>query len=124
MYPNDENSWCKCQIDKISINGTQKYKNIINIPVNIVHIINHPIAFLDVFITGINNQNLTLQTYHESTYAGLLLNLKSLTSCSHKVSLTKCLVDRSFKVCKNWNLFHIDKKALNIILLKTRISFL
>ena len=28
---------------------------------------NHSIAFLDVFISGINNQNLTLQTYHKST---------------------------------------------------------
>ena len=36
------------------------------------------IAFLDVFISGINNQNLTLQTYHKSTYTGLLLNLRVL----------------------------------------------
>ena len=40
---------------------------------------NHSIAFLDVFISGINNQNLTLQTYHKSTYTGLLLNFKSFT---------------------------------------------
>ena len=41
--------------------------------------INQSIAFLDVFISGINNQNLTLQTYHKLTYTGLLLNLKSFT---------------------------------------------
>ena len=35
---------------------------------------NHSIAFHDVFISGINNQNLALQTYHKSTYAELLLN--------------------------------------------------
>ena len=29
---------------------------------------NYFIAFLDVFISGISNQNLTLQTYHKSTY--------------------------------------------------------
>ena len=40
---------------------------------------NHSIVFLDVFISGINNQNLTLQTYHKSTYTGLLLNFKSFT---------------------------------------------
>ena len=34
--------------------------------------INHPIAFLDVFISGINNENRTLQTYRKSTYTGLL----------------------------------------------------
>ena len=42
--------------------------------------INHSIVFLDVFILGINNQNLTLQTYYKSTYTGLLLNFKSFTS--------------------------------------------
>ena len=40
--------------------------------------VNHSISFLDVFISGINNQNLTLQTYHKLTYTGLLLNLKVL----------------------------------------------
>ena len=35
---------------------------------------NHSIAFFDVFISGINNQSLILQTYHKSTYTGLLLN--------------------------------------------------
>ena len=68
----------------------------------------HSIAFLDVFISGINNQNLTLQTYHKSTYTGLLLNFKSFTSFSYKLSLIKCLIDRSFKLCDNWNSFHND----------------
>ena len=39
--------------------------------------INHSIAFIDVFISGINNQNLTHQTYHKLTNTGLLLNFKS-----------------------------------------------
>ena len=61
----------------------------------------HSIAFLHVFISGINNQNLTLQKYHKSTYTGLLLNFKSFTSFSYKISLIKCLIDRSFKMCNN-----------------------
>ena len=69
---------------------------------------NDSIAFLDVFISHINNQNLTLQTYHKSTYTGLLLNFKSFTSFSYKLSLIKCLIDRSFKICNNWNSFHND----------------
>ena len=40
--------------------------------------VNHSIAFLDIFISGINNQNLTLLTYHKLTYTGLLLNFRSL----------------------------------------------
>ena len=42
--------------------------------------INQSIAFLDVSISGINGQNITLQTYHKSTYTGLLLNFQSFTS--------------------------------------------
>ena len=70
--------------------------------------INHSIAFLDVLISGINKQNLTLQTYHKSTHTGLLLNFKSFPSFSYKISLIKCLIDRSFKICNNWNSFHND----------------
>ena len=48
---------------------------------------NHSMASLDVFILGINNQNLTLQTYHKSTYTELLLNFKSFTLFSYNISL-------------------------------------
>ena len=47
-----------------------------NIKFTIQKQIKHSIAFLDVFISGINNQNLTLQTYHKSTYTGLLPNFR------------------------------------------------
>ena len=56
-----------------------------NIKFTIQKQINHSIAFLDVFISGINNQNLTLETYHKSTYTGLILNFKSFTSFSYKI---------------------------------------
>ena len=79
---------------------------------------NHSITFLDVFISGINNQNLTLQTYHKSTYTGLLLNFKSFTSFSYKISLIKCLIDRSFKICDNWNSFHNDIENIKSNLIK------
>ena len=55
--------------------------------------VNHSIAFLNVFISGIDNQ--------KSTYIRLLLNFKSFTSFSYKISLIKCLIDRSFKICNN-----------------------
>ena len=61
--------------------------------------INHSITFVDVFILGINNQNLTFQTYHRLTYTGLFLNFKSFTSFSCNISLIKCLIDMSFKIC-------------------------
>ena len=75
-------------------------------------------AFVDVFISGINNQNLTPQTYHKSTYTGLFLNFKSFTSFSYKISLIKCLIDRLFKICNNWNSFHNDIENIKSNLIK------
>ena len=89
-----------------------------NIKFNTEKQINHSIAFLDVFISVINNQNLTLQTYQKSIYRGLLLNLKSLTSFSYKISLIKCLIDRSFKTCSNWNSFHNNIENIKSNLIK------
>ena len=79
---------------------------------------NHSIAFLDVFISGTNNQNLTLQIYHELSYTGLLLNFKSFTSFSYKISLIKCLIDRLFKICNNCNSFHNDIENIKSDLIK------
>ena len=81
--------------------------------------INRSIAFLDVFVSDINkNQQLTLQTYHKLTYIGLLLNFKSFTSFSCRISLIKCLIDRSFKICNNWNYFHNDIEIIKSNLIK------
>ena len=55
---------------------------------------NHSIAFRDVFIPGINNQNLALQTYCKLTY----VRVKSFTLLSYKISLIIFLVDRPFKI--------------------------
>ena len=86
-----------------------------NIKFTIEKQINHSIAFLDVFISRINNQNLTLQTYRKSTYTGLLLNF---TSFSYKISLIKCLIDRLFKICNNWNSFDNDVENIKSNLIK------
>ena len=64
------------------------------------------------------NKNLTLQTYHKSTYTGLLLNFKSFRSFSCKVSLIKCLVDRPFKIGNNWKSFHSDLENIKSNLIK------
>ena len=47
-----------------------------NIKCTIEKQVKHCIAFLDVLISGMDNQNLSLQTYHKSTYTRLLLNFK------------------------------------------------
>ena len=76
------------------------------------------VAFLEVFLSGINNQNLTLQTHHNLTSSGILLNFTSFTSFSHKISLIKCLVDRSFKICNSWNSIHNDVESIKYYLIK------
>ena len=55
---------------------------------------------------------------HKPTYTGLILNLKSLTSFSYRISLIKCLIDRSFKICNNWNSFHNDIENIKSSLIK------
>ena len=80
--------------------------------------INHFIAFLDVSISGNNNQNLTLRTYLKSTYAEFLWNFKSFTSFSYKLSLIKCVRDRSSKICNNWNSFLNDAENINSNVIK------
>ena len=89
-----------------------------NIKFTIKKQVNHSISFLDVFISGIDNQSLTLQTYHKSTYSGLLLNFKSFTLFSYKISLIKCLIDRSLKICNYWNSFHNDIENIKSNLIK------
>ena len=89
-----------------------------NIKFTIEKQVNHSLVFLDVFISGINNQNLALQTYHKSTYTGLLLNFKSFLSFSFKISLIICLIDRSFKICNNQDSFHNDIESIKSNLIK------
>ena len=49
-----------------------------NIKFTIEKQINHSIAFLDVFLSGINNQNLTLQTYHKLISLPLIMIIKKV----------------------------------------------
>ena len=86
-------------------------------------------AFLEVFISGIDNQNLTLQTRYKSTYTGLLLNFKSFllnftsfTLFSYKISIINFLMDRSLKICGNWNSFHNGIENIKSNLIKNAIS--
>ena len=79
---------------------------------------NRSITFLEVFISAINNQNLRLQTYRKLTFRGLLLNFKSFTSFLYKISLIKCLPDKSFKICNNWHSFHNDIENIKSNLIK------
>ena len=60
-----------------------------------------------------------LQAYHKLTCTELPLNFKSFASFSYKVSLVKCLVDMSFKICNNWTSFHNDIENIKSNLIKS-----
>ena len=64
-----------------------------NIKFRIEKQVNRSIAFLDVFISGIDNQTLTLEMYPKTTYTRVLLNFKSFTLSSYTISLIKCLIN-------------------------------
>ena len=51
----------------------------------------------------------------------LLLNFKSFTSFWYKISLIKCLIDRSFKICNNWDSFHDDIESIKSNLIKNAL---
>ena len=51
-------------------------------------------------------------------WLGLLLNFKSFTSFSYKLSFIKCLIVRSFIICNNWNSFHDDIENIKSNLIK------
>ena len=46
------------------------------------------------------------------------MTFKSFTSSPYKLSLIKCLIDRLFKICNNWNPFHNDIKSITSNLIK------
>ena len=51
-----------------------------NIKFTVKRQVNHSIAFLDVFVSGIDNQNLILQTYHKSTLCKMCPNTEYFRS--------------------------------------------
>ena len=96
-----------------------------NVKFTIEKQINHSIDFFDVLISGSTKETLTLETYRKSTYTKLLLSFKSFTWFSYNSSLIKCLINRSTKICNNWNSFHNDLGSIKFNLIKnTYPSFL
>ena len=53
-----------------------------------------------------------------TTYTGLILNFKSFKLFSYQISLIKCLIDRPFKICNNWNSFHNEIESIKSNLIK------
>ena len=73
-----------------------------NLNVMIENKCGYSITFLNVFVSGIDNQNLIFQSYHKPNYTELSEVLRVL----------------------HWNFFHNEiKKIINLTLLKMNIYF-
>ena len=75
------------------------------------------ISFLDVRVKRTETGFLT-DVYRKKTFTGSYLHWNSLTTTQYKTGLIKCLLDRSWKICSNLDLFHKEIQNLKLILLK------
>ena len=64
--------------------------------------------FLGGFISGIDNKNITLQTYQKSSNTELIKNFKNFRMYLNKIVFIRCLIKTSSKIWKKWNSFHND----------------
>ena len=69
------------------------------------------LPFLDVQL-DINPPPLVTSVFRKSTCTGLLTNFPSFATFPYKLGLIRTLVDRTFKINKNWISFHNNIKEL------------
>ena len=78
---------------------------------------NFQITFLDVNIKRINN-GYTTDVFRKKSFNGTYLNWNSLTTVQYKTGLIHCLLDRGWKICSNFDLFHKEINKIKQILIK------
>ena len=78
---------------------------------------NKKIAFLDALVSR-KNDGFTTTLYRKPTFTGVYLNWKSLTTKSYKINVIKCMLDRAWKICSNYELFHLEILSVKEILMK------
>ena len=78
---------------------------------------NDSLPFLDVLITSSENKFIT-SVYRKKTFTGLFLCFTSFTPYKYKLGLIKTLIDRAFKICHNWTIFHDEIIKIKQLLIK------
>ena len=66
---------------------------------------NGSLSFLDIIITYENNKFVT-SVYHKPLFSGGFTNFKSFIPDIHKHGLIKTSLNRSFRLCSNYENFH------------------
>ena len=77
----------------------------------------HIISLLDVRVKRTNKIFVT-DVYRKRTFSCTYLNWNSFTTSQYEINLIKCLLDRSWKICSNLNLFHQEIQRIKLILLE------
>ena len=73
---------------------------------------NKILLFLDILIKNEGNRFST-SVYRKKTSVGLLTQFHSFTPMTYKIGLTKCIIDRAFKISSSYIHFITNWKRLN-----------
>jgi hypothetical protein len=66
---------------------------------------NNSLAFLDILITK-TGMTFTSSVFRKPTFTGLGLNFFSYMSSLYKINSIKTLIERAYKICSSYQLFH------------------
>ena len=78
---------------------------------------NKSLSFLDIKIVRENNK-FTTSVYRKPTFSGVFTNFESFIPNSYKYALIFTLLQRAFKLCSNFELFHQEIENLKNIFRK------
>ena len=74
------------------------------------------LPFLDVKVLRKDKLGFITSIYRKKTFTGVYLNWNSLTSRRYKTGLIKCLLNRSWRICSDLKLFHLEVLKIKVIL--------
>ena len=78
---------------------------------------NNSLPFLDVLVTRRQDNTLSASLYRKPTFSGLYLKFDSFVPRNFKRGLVTCLVNRAWRICSTYELFHLEldfiRKTLN-----------
>ena len=81
--------------------------------------VDEKLPFLDVMVAKQTANSFTISIYHKTTYTALFRIFFSFIAFSYKIGLVKTLIDRTFKINKNWQGFQNEITKLISTLTKT-----
>ncbi len=59
-----------------------------------------------------NDGNISIAVYRKPTHSGVFTHFLSFIPFQYKVGLVRTLIDRAYKICSSWNLFHIEMENI------------